>query len=432
MKKRIEELRDFLLLWSSQAISELGTAMTNYALVLWTYAQNETATSLSTLTVCSFLPTIVLRFAAGAMADRWDKKRIMLLSDSLAACATLAVLALYSVDGLRTWHLYVINFLLSCMNALQVPAAFAAVSQLIPPKHYPFAGGLQSFSGSAIAILAPVLGGVLLTLGGLKLVLAFDLLSFAVALMTLLFFIRIPTLEKQADRQQESFLVSCMQGVRYLRDHKALLRMILFFAVINFLAKLGNDGMMAPFVLARTGDDQSALGFVQSATAFGALVGSMIVTVMKPPQRRTQFIFLAVALICASNIVQSLTISVPVWAITAFGTYSLAVVMNTLLTAMLREQIPLELHGRVFSARDTLQNLTIPPALLLGGVLADQVLEPFMAGHSPMQPIASRLFGTGAGSGIAVMFFGAGALGVCISLISLLDPVFKTLDNPKS
>jgi len=128
MKKRIEELRDFLLLWSSQAVSELGTAMTNYALVLWTYAQNETATSLSTLTVCSFLPTIVLRFAAGAMADRWDKKRIMLLSDSLAACATLAVLALYSVDGLRTWHLYVISFLLSCMNALQVPAAFAAVS----------------------------------------------------------------------------------------------------------------------------------------------------------------------------------------------------------------------------------------------------------------------------------------------------------------
>ena len=314
-------------------------------------------------------------------------------------------------------------------NDNYVPCPFFYIKS---PKHYAFAGGLQSFSGSAIAILAPVLGGVLLTLGGLKLVLAFDLLSFAVALMTLLFFIRIPTLKKQAARQQESFLVSCMQGVRYLRDHKALLRMILFFAVINFLAKLGNDGMMAPFVLARTGNDQSALGLVQSATAFGALLGSVIAAAMKPPQNRTRFIFLAVALICASNIVQSLTISVPVWAITAFGTYSLAVVMNTLLTAMLREQIPLELHGRVFSARDTLQNITIPPALLLGGVLADQVLEPFMAGHSPMQPIASRLFGTGAGSGIAVMFFGAGTFGVCISLISLLDPVFKTLDNPKS
>lgn len=433
MKKRtaLWELRDFLLLWSTQAISELGTAMTNYALVLWTYAQNETATSLTTLTLSSFLPTILLRFAAGAMADRWNKKHIMLLSDLLAACATGTVLVLHAVNGLRAWQLYLINFLLSCMNAFQVPASFAATSLLVPPRYYAKAGGMQSFSGAAIAILAPALGGLLVTHGGLKLVLVCDLASFVLAITVLQFLIAIPVTDQQAERRQEVFWVSCMQGVRYLHAHKALMRIILLFAVINFLAKLGNDGMMAPFVLGRTGNNQSALGFVQSATAFGALAGSIAATMMRTPKSRTRFVFLSVALIFASNIVQSMTTRVAIWAATSFAAYGVAVVMNTVLTAMLREQIPLELHGRVFSARDTLQNISIPLALLLGGGLADDVLEPFMAGDSPLQNIASCFFGSGSGSGIAVMFFCAGVLGCVCCLISLLDPIYRELDQPR-
>lgn len=425
----IKELRSFLLLWSSQTVSGLGTAMTNYALIIWVYEQEGTASSITLLTICSFLPTIFFRFIAGALADRWNKKRIMLLSDLLAACGTMMVLVSYSFSALRICHLYLINFLLSFMNAFQSPASFVATSLLVPKKHYTRVGGLRGFSGSAISILAPALGSVLLTFGGLKLVLVCDLASFAVAFFVLLFLIRIPEAEHQSGGHEEPFLRSCMEGIHYLRSHTALLRLTLFFTIINFLAKLGNDGMLSPFVLGRTGNNQQTLGMVQSATALGVLTGNLIVTVMKPSKNKTRVIFVATAFIFMGNIAQSLTTSVGVWTIAAFASYMTAAVMNANLTAVMQEYVPLELQGRVFSARDTLQNCTIPLGLLLGGILADHVLEPFMASNSPLQRVVSHLFGVGNGAGIAVMFFCVGILGAFISISRLFKPIYRDLDK---
>lgn len=425
----IKELRSFLLLWSSQTVSGLGTAITNYALIIWTYGQKGTASSITLLTLCSFLPTILFRFIAGALADRWNKKHIMLLSDLLAACGSMTVLVLYSFSALRIWHLYLINSLLSFMNAFQSPASFVATSLLIPKKHYTRVGGLQGFSGSVISILAPALGSVLLNFGGLKLVLVCDMASFAVAFFVLLFLIRIPEKEYKSDKNKEPFLRNCLEGIYYLRSHTALLRLTLFFTIINLLAKLGNDGMLSPFVLGKTGNNQQALGMVQSATALGLLIGSLIVIGMRPIKNKTRVIFAATAFIFVGNIVQSLTTSVGVWIIAAFASYMTAAVMNANLTAVMREHVPLELQGRVFSARDTLQNCSIPLGLLLGGILADHVLEPFMALDSPLQRFLSHLFGVGNGAGIAVMFFCVGILGVFISLSHLFKPIYRDLDK---
>ena len=155
--------------------------MTEYALIVWVYRQEGTALSISLLTLCSFAPTILFRFAAGAIADRWDKKRVMLAADLLAACGTLSVCLLYSFSAVRVWHLYLINMLLSFMNAFQEPAAFVATSLLVPKEHYARASGLQGFSGAAVSILAPALGAVPLALGGLKVVLICELCSFFAA-----------------------------------------------------------------------------------------------------------------------------------------------------------------------------------------------------------------------------------------------------------
>ena len=131
-KHSFKQLHSFLLLWGSQTVSQLGTAMTDYAVIIWVYSQRGTASSVTLLTVCTFLPTIFFRFLAGSMVDRQNKKRIMLIADLVAACGTLAVFVLHSAEVLQIWHLYVINFLLSLMNAFQEPASFVAVSLLVP------------------------------------------------------------------------------------------------------------------------------------------------------------------------------------------------------------------------------------------------------------------------------------------------------------
>ena len=423
----IKALRSFLLLWGSQTVSELGTAITDYAIIIWVYGQQGTASSITLLTLCTFMPTILFRFIAGTLADRWNKKRIMLLSDLAAACGTAAVFVLFSFSALRIWHLYLINVLLSFMNAFQVPASFVAASLLVPKEHYTRVSGLQGLSGSVISILAPALGSVLLTFGGLRVVLICDLSSFAVAFLVLLFFIRIPEPEHKQETKDEPLLQSCLNGLRWLRGHRTLLHLTLFLTVINFFAKLGNDGMLSPFVLGRTGNNQQILGLVESAVALGLLAGSLLMTVLKPVKNKGKVIFITCAAVFSGNIVQSLTVQPWLWCAAGFGSYLMAVVMNANLTAVVREQVPIEMQGRVFSAKDTLQNCSIPLGLFLGGMLADRVFEPFMAADSPLQRVLSRFFGTGAGAGIAVIFFLAGCIGMTLSLTRLRKPAYKEM-----
>ena len=429
MKSIFKELQSYLILWSSQTVSSLGTAMTEFALIIWIYGQTGNASSVTLLTICSFLPTIIFRFIAGTIVDNWDKKRIMLIADFTAACGTLTVLILYSVSALQIWHLYVINILLSFMNAFQCPASYVATSLLVPKEQYTRVSGLQSFSGSAVSILAPALGSILLTFGELSIVLIFDLISFAIAFLSLLFFIQIPIIEQKTVKVRESFVKNCMTGIHFLRDNAPLLHIVLFFNVINFLAKIGGDGMISPFVLSRTNNNQKALGMVQTAVALGILAGSILITLTKPAKNKTKVIFVGCAITCFGNVVQSLTCTPLIWSITGFISYMSAAIFNANLDTVMRTHVPIEMQGRVFSTKDTLQNCTIPLGLFLGGVLADYVFEPFMATDSSLQRILGFFFGFGSGAGIAIMFFCVGILGFLISITRLRKPIYESLNK---
>jgi MFS family permease len=423
-------LRDFFVLWSSQFVSSLGTAMTNFALIVWVYGQKGTASSMTLLSVCSFLPWILFSFIAGAIADRWDRKRIMLSADFIAAMGTVAVLVLYSTNALEIWHLYLINFLLSFMSAFQDPASYVATSLLVPKEQYVRVSGLQSLSGSVKVILAPALASVLLAFGGLRLVLILDLASFAVAFVTLLCCIKLSPIEHAAEAATESFRQSCMAGINFLRGHAALFRMILFFAFINFIAKMGGYGMMPALILSRTGGSQTALGLTEAAVGIGTLVGSILVTLMKPAKSRVKVIFLSCGLsFLLSDVTLGLTHSLIFWMAAAFAGNLPLVFLDGNFTAIMRTNVPIEMQGRVFSARDTIQFSTIPPGLFLGGVLADYVFEPFMTSGSPIASALSLLVGTGKGSGIALIFLFVGILGTVTSFLSAHNPLYRELDE---
>ena len=431
MKQNIfSELRTFLILWGSQAVSTLGTAMTNFALIIWVYDIKGTASSLTLLSVFSFLPSILFCFIAGTIADRWDKKRIMLLSDLMAALGTVIIFVLYISSALQIWNLYIINFLLSCMNAFQNPASYVATSLLVPEKHYVRVSGLQAFSGSVVTILAPSLGSALFSFGGLKMVLMVDLISFVLAFCILLFFIKIPEIETKVEAVKDSFIKSCMVGINFLKEHAALLRIILLFTFVNFIAKMGGYGMLPALILSRTGNNQIALGMVEAAVGIGTLVGSILVTLMKPTKNRINVIFVACGIsFLLGDVGQSLTHTLPLWIAVAFASNVPMAFLNANLTAVMRTNIPIEMQGRVFAARDTVQYSTIPIGLFLGGVLADHVFEPFMATSSPMQKVLSTLFGNGKGAGVAIMFFIVGIVGCVTSFLSLKNRGYKSLDT---
>ncbi len=168
---------------------------------------------------------------------------------------------------------------------------------------------------------------------------------------------------------------------------------------------------------------------VEAAVSLGILAGSLTITLSKPAKYKTKVIFVSCAITCFGGVIQSLTYTPFAWGIAAFVSYLCAAILNANLTTVMRTQVPVEMQGRVFSAKDTLQNCLIPLGLFLGGVLVDHVFEPFMETASPVQMLLGRFFGTGKGAGIALMFFCTGIVGFIISITRLLVPIYKELDK---
>ena len=430
IKQFFAGLGHFLVLWSSQAVSSLGTAMTGYALILWVYAQKGTATSIALLSLCTFAPSILLSFAAGTLADKWDKRRTMLVSDLIAAAATAAVMILYSNEALLIWHLYLINILLSIAGAFQNPASYVAVSLLVPKEQYHRVSGLQGFSGSLIQILAPVLATTMLTFSGLKAVLLTDLFSFAFAFLPLLFYIRIPDMAVEKKQKGIPFVRRSTEGINFLRSHKILARLILYMALINLLAYSTGYGILPAMILSRSGNDQAVLGLVSSAMGVGLMAGSLLVTVIRPPKSRTRLIFQTMFFsFAAGDILWGLGGSPILWILAGFGGFFLVPLTTAGMSVIMRTHVPMPMQGRVFAARDTLQYFTIPIALGLSGILADRVFEPFMRGASPVQAALSILVGSGKGAGMALMFLLTGIVGCAASLVQLKNPAYRTFDT---
>ena len=157
MKNPLKQLKNYLLLWCTQSLSELGSSMTSYALVLWLYNNSGSALKTALLTVCSYAPYVLMSIFAGALSDKWNKKRTMLLCDLFAAMTTVAAFVLIKTEALELWHLYAINALNGLMNTVQQPASEVASTQLIPKEYYQKTSGLRSLSRSLNSLLTPVI-----------------------------------------------------------------------------------------------------------------------------------------------------------------------------------------------------------------------------------------------------------------------------------
>ena len=418
-------LRPFLLLWSTQSLSQLGSAMTSFALIIWAYGQTGSALSTALLTVCSYAPYVCLSVFAGALCDRWDKKTVMLASDSFAALCTAAVLVLSLGGGLQVWHLYAINVLTGLMNTVQQPASDVAVSLLVPPQYYQKAGGLRYFSNSLTGILTPVLAAALLGFGGLQVVLMADLASFFVAFCALLWGIHLPSAPvKQAGGA--GVLAEAAAGLRYLKQQRGILHLILFLALINFTASVYNAAL-TPMLLSRQGGGQQVLGLVNAVTGAATLAGSLLASTLPAPKNRVRVVLNTLLFSMGTeNFILALGRGAPAWCVGAALGWVGIPLMGANLDVLLRGNVPLELQGRVFAARNTLQFFTIPLGNLAGGLLVDRVFEPLLARQRAASPLVA-LVGAGKGSGAALLFLVLGAMGLLTCVLFRFDKPLRAL-----
>lgn len=413
----IRVMRSFLLLWLTQWISGLGSAMTSYALVIWSYTQQGSALRTALLMVCSYAPYVLCSVFAGALSDRWDKKRTMLCCDALAALCTLAVLVLLKADRLQIWHLYLVNVLSGLMNTVQQPASEVATTALLPREYYQKVGGLRYLSSSVNSILTPILAMAVLGLGGMDMVIAMDLGSCVFACLVLLFLPIPGTEQKEAG---ESLLRAARAGVAYLRKEQGILHLMLFLAAINLVASM-YDAAFPAMMLSRPGAGEQAMGIVNAVIGGTTLLGSLLASFLKTPKSRVRTIWRCLMLsMCTENFFLAFGRSTGVWCVGAFLGWISIPMMNANLDAAFRLTIPAALQGRVFAARNSFQFFTIPLGYFLGGLLVDRVFEPVMAAQGSGS-VLIRCFGAEKGGGAAFFFAVIGVLGVAVCVLFRRD-----------
>lgn len=409
--KQIKELKPFLILWSTQSLSKLGSAMTGFALTVWLYEETGSALKMALASVCSYGPYVLMSVFAGALSDKWDKRKTLLVSDALAALCTLAIPVLRALGSLRPWHLYVLNALNGLMNTVQSPAGDVALTVLTPRRYYQRVSGLKSFSNSLNTILHPILATSVYAVWGLNGVVLVDLGTFLAAFLALLFFVRIPSPAVSAGGEgREGLWSGAMAGLRYLRENGLIFWLILFLAGVNLIAS-AFDAVLPPYVLSRENGGEAALGVVTACAGFATLGGSVLVMLLPPPKNRVRVILLSILFsLGAENLLLAFARTPFWWCIAQLAGWSVIPLMNANMEVILRSAVPREMQGRVFSCRNALQFFTIPLGAFLGGFLVDRVCGPLV---TQKEGLLARLFGSGA----ALVMFLLGVLSVIYCLL---------------
>ena len=304
------------------------------------------------LMVCTYAPYVICSIFAGALSDRWDKKKILLVCDALAALGTLSVLILLKAGQLRIWHLYIVNAVSGLMNTIQQPASEVAVTAILPRKYYQRVGGLRYLSSSINSILTPIIATAVLGLGGMDMVIFIDLASFTLAFLVLLFFIPIPSIQTE-QVQKENLLRSAGKGIRWLQKNLGIFHLILFLAAINLVASMYNAAFPA-MMLSKPNAGELAMGVVNAVIGITSLAGSILASLMKTPKSRVKAIWICLMLsMSTENFFLAFGGSLPVWCFGAFLGWIAIPWMSTNLEAILRLTIPEEIQGRVFAARNS-------------------------------------------------------------------------------
>lgn len=417
--------KQFIIFWISQSISQLGSSMTAFAMTIWTYKETKSAMAVSMLMFCTYLPMIIASVFAGAYIDSHNKKKIMLVSDTVAAICTCILWLSISMGRLQLWHIYLINIVIGFMNAFQTPASTVIIGLIVPENAYSRASGMSSFSNSLITIVMPMLTTFLTSFWGLSMVIVFDLITFLFAFITLMFFVKLPKNQKVQEKN-DNFKNEIKIGFSFLKEHKGILYLILSIAVLNFFSNITYENILSPMILARSGGNDMILGVVSGVLGVGGIVGGIIVSLKEIRGNKIKIIYFCAAVsFLFGDFFMGIGNNVFIWSIAALAASIPIPFISAQQNVILYKCIPQNIQGRVFAVRNALQYCTIPLGILLGGSLADYVFEPLM--RTEFSTFLSKILGSGAGSGMALMFIITSILGFISSVLGYTNRHIRSL-----
>ncbi|MEU2742358.1 amino acid adenylation domain-containing protein [Streptomyces sp. NPDC007095] len=407
-------LRAFYTVAAGQFMSMLGSALSMFALGVWAYQRSGRVLDLALVTMLATVPGLVATPVGGTVADRVDRRRVMLAADSVSALAMTVLAVLVATGRLSLPAVCLLVAVTSIASSFHRPAYLAATAQLVPKPYLPQANGLVGLGIGFAGVAGPLLGGALVAVAGLSGVVIVGLCAYAAGIGTLMA-VRFP--DRLFRTQRESFTKALTGGWRFIVRRRPLLWMIGFAAVLNLFASVMFVAVQ-PMVLSFTGVPE--LGLVTTVGGLGAVAGGLLMLPWGGTRRRANGMIGATLGVGAGTMLMGLHASLPVVAAGLALRMAAMAVMNAHWLSIIQVKVGQELQGRVLSTNLMLALATQPVGFLAAGPLADGVFAPALREHS----VLSAVLGSGPGRGMALLMI---VCGLCIVVWGTLALCFRPL-----
>lgn len=420
-------MEKFIPVWFGQVISLIGSGLTSFALGIWVYQNTQSVTQFAFIYLFAELPALIVAPLAGVFADRWDRRLIMILSDTVSGLSTLSIALLMFAGQLNIWHIYLAVTISSICKGFQEPAYIAAITQLVPKKHFGRASGMMQLGKAAGQLFSPLIAGMLAASIQVQGIILIDFATFLFAQFTLLM-IRFPKLEKacKSNIKHTHLLNEITYGFTYIFARPGFLMLVIFFAITNFSVGIAQV-LLTPMILSFT--NAQVLGIVLSIGGSGWLLGSILMSVKSGSKRRIHALIGWELLLGLSILLMGLKPNVILITTTAFFAFFSIPIIISSANSIWQVKVPPEVQGRVFAVRGMLSWSSFPLAYLFAGPMADYLFEPLLAPSGALANTIGLLIGVGKGRGIGLLFILLGAFILLITVGAYQYPRFRLIED---
>lgn len=417
--------RKFIVLWFGELVSSIGSGLTAFGLGVYVFQTTHSATAVSLVTLCTFLPMILLSPVGGVLADRFDRRLMMLLGDGGSALGLIYILIVMFSGEAQLWQLCLGVTISSIFASLTDPAYKATITDLLPEEQFAKASGLVQLAGSSKYLFSPVLAGMLLAVVDIEALLIIDISTVFITIITISA-VRRSLIAKSVRKKQFSLTKDLKEGWQVLVSRKGVFALTLLLTVVTFYMGILQT-LFTPMVLPLS--NAKTLGIVQSVSATGLLLGSLFIGVFNVNQRYTRM--LSVGLLVAGIFFSLIGVSSNIYVIAAAGFLFFATLpfVNTSADVLIRTNIPNEAQGRAWGMIGVVSQFGYVAAYASAGLLSDHIFNPLMDEGGLLASTVGKWIGSGQGRGIGLLFIISGILVIVLALIMARMKSIRALET---